>query len=279
MLLKPFARMSSLYKVWSATVECNDGYHHTWVESKAVAKLILHTGNKAIACKAYPNYEAIPCDQFEVLFQGVELWLPDRVVLTVENSLGGNIHRNSDLLLCHRLQIVSKVQLSVHHCLLALPGIRKECLSRVISHPQALAQSAIANSRAAKLYGLNVVAHRIQDDCGNVTWFVKLAREPIIPRTDRPFKTNIVFTQDKGTSVLFKVPSAFAFRNINLTKIESKPHKNRAIKGFAFRVGLNHILLDGISSVGEGLVVTRYYRILEFYSTHTTERHPNSTEL
>lgn len=221
--------------------------------------------SEAAAGKAYPNCEAIPCDQFEVAFQAVELWIADRAVLPVENSLGGSIHRNYDLLLRHRLHIVGEVQLPVHHCLLALPGVRKEYLTRVISHPQALAQcentltklglnvareavddtagaaeyiaahnlrdtAAIASARAADLYGLQVVADGIQDDSSNVTRFVMLAREPIIPRTDRPFKTSIVFAHDKGTSVLFKVLSAFAFRNISLTKIESRPHRNRPIR-------------------------------------------------
>ncbi|CAI8592912.1 unnamed protein product [Vicia faba] len=221
--------------------------------------------SEAAAGKAYPNCEAIPCDQFEVAFQAVELWIADRAVLPVENSLGGSIHRNYDLLLRHRLHIVGEVQLPVHHCLLALPGIRKEYLNRVISHPQALSQcehtltklginvareavddtagaaefiatnslrdtAAIASARAAELYGLQILADGIQDDPSNVTRFVMLAREPIIPRTDRPFKTSIVFAHDKGTSVLFKVLSAFAFRNISLTKIESRPHRNRPIR-------------------------------------------------
>ncbi|XP_022753778.1 arogenate dehydratase/prephenate dehydratase 6, chloroplastic-like [Durio zibethinus] len=221
--------------------------------------------SEAAAGKAYPNCEAIPCDQFEVAFQAVELWIADRAVLPVENSLGGSIHRNYDLLLRHRLHIVGEVQLPVHHCLLALPGVRKEYLTRVISHPQALAQcehtitklglnvtreavddtagaaeyiatnnlrdtAAIASARAAELYGLQILADGIQDDSSNVTRFVMLAREPIIPRTDRPFKTSIVFAHDKGTSVLFKVLSAFAFRNISLTKIESRPHRNMPIR-------------------------------------------------
>ncbi|XP_020230972.1 arogenate dehydratase/prephenate dehydratase 6, chloroplastic-like [Cajanus cajan] len=221
--------------------------------------------SEAAAGKAYPNCEAIPCDQFEVAFSAVELWIADRAVLPVENSLGGSIHRNYDLLLRHRLHIVGEVQLPVHHCLLALPGVRKDFLTRVISHPQALAQcehtltklglnvareavddtagaaefvaannlrdtAAIASGRAAELYGLQVMADGIQDDPSNVTRFVMLAREPIIPRTDRPFKTSIVFAHDKGTSVLFKVLSAFAFRNISLTKIESRPHRNRPIR-------------------------------------------------
>ncbi|KAL5056189.1 hypothetical protein RYX36_036871 [Vicia faba] len=221
--------------------------------------------SEAAAGKAYPNSEAIPCDQFEVAFQSVELWIADRAVLPVENSLGGSIHRNYDLLLRHRLHIVGEVQLPVHHCILALPGVRKEYLTRVISHPQALSQcentltklgfnfareavddtagaaefiatnnlrdtAAIASARAAELYGLNILADGIQDDPNNVTRFVMLAREPIIPRTDRPFKTSIVFAHDNGTSVLFKVLSAFAFRNISLTKIESRPHRGRPIR-------------------------------------------------
>ncbi|XP_021732804.1 arogenate dehydratase/prephenate dehydratase 6, chloroplastic-like [Chenopodium quinoa] len=226
--------------------------------------------SEAAAGKAYPGCEAIPCDQFEVAFQAVELWIADRAVLPVENSLGGSIHRNYDLLLRHRLHIVGEVQLPVHHCLLALPGVRKEYLTRVISHPQALAQcehtltklglnvtreavddtagaaeyvatqslrdtAAIASARAADLYGLQILADGIQDDSGNVTRFVMLAREPIIPRTDRPFKTSIVFAthdngEGKGTSSLFKVLSAFAFRNISLTKIESRPHRHRPIR-------------------------------------------------
>ncbi|KAK1300650.1 hypothetical protein QJS10_CPB13g00797 [Acorus calamus] len=222
--------------------------------------------SEAAAGKAYPNCEAIPCDQFEVAFQAVELWIADRAVLPVENSLGGSIHRNYDLLLRHRLHIVGEVQLPVHHCLLALPGVRKEHLTRVISHPQALAQceltltklglnvareavddtagaaefvaanglrdtAAIASARAAELYGMQVLADGIHDDSSNVTRFVMLAREPIIPRTDRPFKTSIVFAHDReGTSVLFKVLSAFAFRDISLTKIESRPHRNCPIR-------------------------------------------------
>ncbi|KAL1558211.1 Arogenate dehydratase 3 [Salvia divinorum] len=222
--------------------------------------------SEAAAGKAYPKCEAIPCDQFEVAFQAVELWVADRAVLPVENSLGGSIHRNYDLLLRHRLHIVGEVQLPVHHCLLALPGVRREHLRRVISHPQALSQcehtltqmgltvareavddtagaaeyiaanalrdtAAIASARAAELYGLKVMADGIQDDSSNVTRFVMLAREPIIPRTDRPFKTSIVFAHEKqGTSVLFKVLSAFAFRDISLTKIESRPHRGCPIR-------------------------------------------------
>lgn len=219
--------------------------------------------SEAAAAKAYPRCEAVPCEQFEAAFSAVELWLVDRAVLPVENSLGGSVHRNYDLLLRHRLHIVGEVQLAVRHCLLALPGVKKEELVRVVSHPQALAQcentltklgvareavddtagaaqfiaahnlrdtGAVASARAADIYGLNVLMDGIQDDLDNVTRFLMLAREPVIPRNDRPFKTSIVFTSEEGPGILFKALAAFALRNINLTKIESRPQRKRPLR-------------------------------------------------
>ncbi|KAF8395341.1 hypothetical protein HHK36_019287 [Tetracentron sinense] len=219
------------------------------------------------ANKAYPNCEPIICDQLEVEFQTVELRFADRSVLPVENSLAGSIHRNYDLLLRHRLHIVGEVHLPIHHCLLALPGARKENLTRIISHPQALAQreltltklglnvslkaldsttmaaefvasnnlkdtAVIASTRTAELYGLHILEDGIQDDPRNVTRFVMLAREPypIIPRTDTPYKTSIGFAQYKGKSVMHKVFSAFAYGDIGVTKMEIRPHRKCPIR-------------------------------------------------
>uniref|UniRef100_A0A803M1V6 Arogenate dehydratase n=2 Tax=Chenopodium quinoa TaxID=63459 RepID=A0A803M1V6_CHEQI len=188
------------------------------------------------ALKAYPNCETVPCDGFEAAFKAVELWLVDRAVIPIENSVAGSIHRNYDLLLRHRLHIVGEVQLDVNHCLMGLPGIRKEDLKRVLSHPQAVASErerdtgAVASARAAAIYGLNILEERIQDDDDNVTRFMILAREPIIPGTDKPYKTSIVFSLEEGPGVLFKALAAFALRNINLTKIESRPQRKRPLR-------------------------------------------------
>ncbi|CAN6460015.1 unnamed protein product [Victoria cruziana] len=187
------------------------------------------------ALKAYPQCEAVPWDEFEAAFKAVELWLVDKAVLPIENSVGGSIHRNYDLLLRHRLHIVGEVQMAVNHCLLVLPGVAKEEIKCVLSHPQALSQcelalgklgvireniddtagvaqiivakrtrdtGAIASARGAQIYGLDIIAENIQDDLDNVTHFLILACEPIIPRTARPFKALVVF----------------ALRDINLTK-------------------------------------------------------------
>ncbi|CAN6477084.1 unnamed protein product [Victoria cruziana] len=224
--------------------------------------------SEEVALKAYPQCEAVPCDEFEAAFKAVELWLVDKAVLHIENLVGGSIHQNYDLLLRHRLHIVGEVQMAVNHYLLVLPGVAKEEIKRVLSHPQnysfqALSQcelalgklgvirefiddtdgaaqiiaakrtrdiGAIASARAAQIYGLDIIAENIQDDLDNVTRFVILAREPIIPRTNRPFKTSIVFTLEEGPGVLFKALAVFALRDINLTKIESIPQRKRPLR-------------------------------------------------
>ncbi|KAG0477292.1 hypothetical protein HPP92_014133 [Vanilla planifolia] len=162
--------------------------------SKRVLTLEWHICEVA-ALKAYPQSETVPCEQIEVVFKAVELWVVDKAVLPIENTVAGSIHHNYDLLLCHRLHIVGEVQLSVQHCLLALPDVKKDELKRVLSHPRAFSQcgnaltklsvilentddtaaaaqlisskslkdaGAIASVHAAQLYGLNILEKGIQ---------------------------------------------------------------------------------------------------------------------
>ncbi|XP_039070424.1 arogenate dehydratase/prephenate dehydratase 1, chloroplastic-like [Hibiscus syriacus] len=205
----------------------------------------------------------LPSKLTRFYYINVELWLVDKAILPIENSVGGSIHRNYDLLLRHRLHIVREVQLVVNHCLLALPGVTMQEVKRVFSHDQALAQcemtltnlgiirvsaddsagaaqmvalsgkrdiGAIASARAAALYGLDILADKIQDEDDNITRYLVLARKPIIPRTDRVYKTSVVFTLEEGPGMLLKALAVFSLRDINLTKMESRLQKGRPLR-------------------------------------------------
>ncbi|XP_028762980.1 arogenate dehydratase/prephenate dehydratase 1, chloroplastic-like [Neltuma alba] len=270
------------------------------------------------ALKAFPNCEPVPFDEFEAAFRAVELWIVDKAILPIENSVNGSIHRNYDLLLRHRLHIVGEVQLQVDHCLLGLPGVRKEELNYVISHPQALAQcegmlddlgvtkvgspdtagaaqkvslegrrdtGAIASSRAAKLYGLDILKERIQDNDENITRFLILAREPIIPGTDGLYKTSIVFSLEAGPGLLFKALAVFSLRNIGLTKIESRPLKQCPLRivddsnegsfkyfDYLFYIDFEASMADPRAQYALGHLqeYARFIRVLGCYPIHTS---------
>jgi len=201
----------------------------------------------------------VPCRSFEDVFDSVKGGPAGHGVLPIENSIGGSIHRNFDLLLEHDLPIVGEVELPVVHHLLAFANTTLDRVRRVYSHPQALAQcdrflrtldgveiiatydtagsakliadqkmvdaAAIASARAAEVFGLVPLRSSIQDYEHNVTRFIVIGRRPISAET--PDKTTIVFTLPKGPGTLFKALSVFALRGIDLTKLESRPIPNR----------------------------------------------------
>jgi prephenate dehydratase len=201
----------------------------------------------------------VACRSFEDVFQAVADGTAARGIVPMENTIGGSIHRNYDLLVEHELPIVGEVQLKVDHCLLALPGVRLEDVRVVHSHPQALAQcerflrglpsveivavydtaggaklirerelkqdAAIASIRAAQVFGLEVLKRGIQDYDTNITRFCVIARHAVPEGAD---KTSIVFALPSQPGSLFRALSVFALRNIDLTKLESRPIRGRA---------------------------------------------------
>lgn len=92
------------------------------------------------AIKTFGAVETVPCYTFEEVFDHVKTGRADRGILPLENSIGGTIHRNYDLLLERGMQATGEVEHMVDHCLLALPGTPIELIGTVESHPQALAQ-------------------------------------------------------------------------------------------------------------------------------------------
>jgi len=213
-----------------------------------------------------------PFESFEEVFAAVVNRKVDYAVIPIENSLGGSIHQNYDLLLQHPVTIVAETFVKVEHCLLGIPGSSTELARKVLSHPQALAQCrnffathkwlkaevaydtagsakliaaekdpamlAIASKRAGDLYGLEILQENLADEEWNITRFFSIAHaehpEPrllpeLIKKMDRSlYKTSIAFTLPNEQGSLFKALATFAMRNIDLTKIESRPFRKKA---------------------------------------------------
>lgn len=211
------------------------------------AALVEYFGEQAVV--------PVPCETFELVFAAVTEGACQYGFIPIENSLAGSIHQNYDLLLRNNLWVAGEYYLRVKHCLIARQGARLSDIQKVISHPQALAQcdaylrshsgfkvepaydtagsvkivrdqgdgttAAIASYRAAQIYGMQVLAEGIEDNPANFTRFLLISPQPIQPAATA--KTSIVFSLKNQPGSLFRALSVFALRDIDLTKIESRP--------------------------------------------------------
>ena len=202
--------------------------------------------------------EILPSVYLRDVFQAV---LEGRVnfgVVPVENSQAGSINETYDLLLAYSLNIFAEVILKVSHCLMALPGEKLADIKMIYSHPQALAQceeflsrlkaeivptydtagsakmikekelrgcAAVANKRAADIYGLEILAPKIETNVNNYTRFFALSKGRANPAEKN--KTSLVFAAKHRPGALYAILGVFANRNINLTKLESRPSKSK----------------------------------------------------
>lgn len=210
----------------------------------------------------YGEVESVPCESFDRVFESILSSTSDAGLIPVENSIAGSIHQNYDLLFQHPLHVVGEYVLRVRHCLIALPDVQKADIKKAISHPQALSQcadylrrhgiqaeqvydtagsvkmlkesgardtAAIASRRAAEIYGMQILEEGIEDNAENYTRFLAIQKEAVVPaalsesKGAGEAKTSIVFTLKNQPGSLFKAMSVFALRDIDLTKIESRP--------------------------------------------------------
>jgi arogenate/prephenate dehydratase len=215
--------------------------------------------SEAAALRFSDHADVLACESFEDVFASVAAGKATHGILPVENSIGGSIHRNYDLLLEHDLPIVGEVTLPITHNLMALPGTALADVKRILSHPQALAQcerflrgmsgvsveatydtagsaklvkehqltdaAAIASERAARVFGLEILRAEIQDYSDNITRFLLISRAG--ETGEQVDKTTVVFSLPNEPGSLFKALSVFALRDIDLTKIESRPIRGR----------------------------------------------------
>jgi len=205
-----------------------------------------------------PSIITKPYESLDDVFKVVEQDEVQFGIVPVENSLEGSISRVYDLLLDSSLKVCGETELRISHCLIASPEARLDLIKRVYSHPQALAQcktflkhlgceliptydtagsvkmikekaitdgAAIASARAAEIYKMKIIASEIEDNPNNFTRFFILAKEDSPPSGND--KTSIVFSVKHRPRALHEFIKEFAVRNINLTKIESRPTRQK----------------------------------------------------
>jgi prephenate dehydratase len=210
---------------------------------------------------------AVPCRDFDQLFEAVVAGAAESGVVPIENTLAGSIIRNYDLLVEHDVTITGEVVIRVVHNLIGLQGATVAEIRRVYSHPVALAQcerflrehpgmeavaaydtagsvkliveagrreeAAIAGESAARAWSAQILASGIESDPQNFTRFVVITRAdraPPAPASSPPAgppKTSIVFRTAHRPGGLHHALAAFAARSVNLTKIESRPIPGR----------------------------------------------------
>jgi prephenate dehydratase/chorismate mutase/prephenate dehydratase len=228
--------------------------------------------------------EPVPCREFRDVGQAVSSGSVDYGALPVENTLAGGVGASYDVLAREPLEVVGEVVVAIHHCVLGVPGATIEGLTRVLSHPVALAQAqrffethqgiqamavydtagaarevqhlrdpataALASRHAAKRYGLTILAENVEDRPDNQTRFLVVApsgKSYPGPAKRDDWKTTILMETANQPGALVHALQCFATRGINLSKLESRP----ADQPWTYRFFLEFDMEPGAKKVRE----------------------------
>ncbi len=227
--------------------------------------------------KESDRIEKIPCNTVEEVIKSVDRGYVNEGLVPIENSIEGSVNITLDILTFEsEAKIIGEVSIPVKHSLIGKKKIRLKDIRKVISHPHATAQcrkflstslkdteiiaanstaeavrvlkgkndnvAAIGTKIAAKIYGLEIIENDIEDNKDNKTRFVFIGNR-IQPKTGND-KTSIVcfLKQDKPGS-LYNILREFASRNINLTRLESRPAKKN-LGDYVFIIDMDGHLHD-----------------------------------
>jgi prephenate dehydratase len=214
-----------------------------------------------------PKSLVLPCDRFEDVFRSLKSGKVSGAVVPIENTLAGSVHENYDHLVNFELPIVAETSVRIIHNLIVRKGVQFSQIKRVFSHPVALNQcldffarnpqmeripfydtagsvkmiveeelsdaAGIASSVAAEIYGARILRRSIESDRQNFTRFFLLRTEQYARRhiisaaAHTSWKTSLVFSTRNVPGALFRALSAFALRDLSLTKIESRPLRGK----------------------------------------------------
>ena len=208
------------------------------------------------ACRdARPGMEALPCRTFEDVIEAVRAGDADLAMLPVENSTYGRVADIHTLLPNSGLRIIDEAFVRVHINLLALPGTTLGQIKSAMSHTVLLGQcrdflrdhnlravtgadtagsakivaesgdpsmGALASELAGEIYGLDVIARKIEDQSNNTTRFLVMSRTADLTRRgSRPMMTTFTFQVRNIPAALYKAMGGFATNGVNMTKLES----------------------------------------------------------
>jgi prephenate dehydratase len=205
----------------------------------------------------FRNSNLVPMKSLQDVFDGLRHGDVDFGVVPIENSIEGSVNETYDLLLDTNFVVSGEIYQRVRHCLIVNKGGGSDIRS-VYSHPQALAQcrrylqgrnlatvaaydtagavkmikqkknkkvAAIASRRAAELYEMDILEEGIEDSKNNFTRFLIMSK--IRTKSTGRDGTSMIFSVKHIPGALFSILEEFANRNINLTKIESRPKKEK----------------------------------------------------
>jgi len=223
------------------------------------------------ALKLLPGAEVLACSRSVEVFDALDSGRAEAAVIPVENTLAGPVGEHLDLLLERDVFIQRELNLRIEHNLIVAPGTALKNIRQVLSHPVALDQcrkffrrrhgvaavgfydtagavkyvmanrlrdtAAIASRQAAREYGARVVLAGLEDDTKNFTRFFLIQKKKKIAASAG--KTSLVFSLKNVPGALFKALSVFALRDLDLSKIESRPVRGKPWE-YMFFVDLAH---------------------------------------
>jgi len=252
------------------------------------------------------SVEFIPKKSFEEVTNAVQDNETDYGLLPLENTLIGSIAHTYDMLLESNLPITGEVITTISHCLLATKKVPLKNIRRVYSHPAALSQctiflqnmknceivpnydtagsamkvsrekdpaiAAIASRLAAQIYNLEIIAEKLEDYPNNQTRFIIVSKSSE-ERHYKHSKTSIVFTTLHQPGALYRVLKVFNDYGINLTKLESRPHKTEPWRSYFYLDFEGHtaekLIQEAMKELKEQ---TNFLKILGSYPTWTGKR-------
>jgi prephenate dehydratase len=232
-------------------------------DDRSVMKIVIQGELGSFSDEAARTFVAdcrvVPCSVSVEVFDAVQSGKVNAAMIPIENSLAGSVAEHYDLLLSRDVFIVREFRLRIRHNLIAAPGVKIGEIKKVLSHPVALDQcrdffrkhpsivsvpfydtagsvkhvmsqqlrdsAAIASKQAAQEYGARILQKGLEDDKNNFTRFFLIQRRRRV--LEGANKTSVAFSLRNVPGALFKALSVFALRDLNLSKIESRPRRGR----------------------------------------------------